>query len=262
MQRDLDRRLRDARGALARPGRDREDSAVAAALAGRRVRPVWRVALVAALSVAALTVSLGAVAAGSSPTREAAQPAVRVVDRTLSCMPGRAFDGTGARAFGFAVTKRSRYSSTTPWAPASLVLDGASPASARSKFVIVRGHESPSALAAPGLNGPGLGGVYVNTKSCVPSRKSVPLSREGLPGPAVRYETGTGCKSPGRILVRVRATLTAPARWREITPVFSGVQRNVTEMALAIRVERTGRPLLFAQARAASVALWRADSCR
>jgi len=267
MQRDLDRLLRDARDALAEPPADVEERAVERALAARRVRPAWRAALVAALLVLSLTLSLGAVAATVLPDRapsSAAQqgPLVRVVDRTVSCMPGRAYDGTGAREFGLAITKRTRYSSTSAWSPASIVLDGGSPSSTLTKFLIVRGHESQYALNSPGHDGPGHGGVYLNVKSCVPSRKPVPLAARGIPGPAVRYDTGTGCTVRGRILVRVRATLTQPARWRAIPPVFEGVQRNVTAMAVAIREERTGRAVLFAEARATSSALWRGGMCR
>lgn len=267
MQPDLDRLLRDARAALGDPGSEREDRAVERAIAGRRARPGQRLALVAALTLVALILSLGAVAAVVVPERDPssaqqAEPAVRVVDRTFSCMPSRSYDAPGARGFAVAVTRRTR--TTAPpqhWEPASVVVE-TSPSSARAKLLIVRGHESRSALRSPGLSGPGGAGVYLNTRSCVPSRKPVALSSRGLPGPAVRYETATGCLAPGRILVRVRARLVAPAQWRRLSPLFSGVQRNVTEMAVAVRAERTGAPLVFAQADARSTALWRADGCR
>lgn len=263
MRPELDRRLRAARAALAEPGREREDRAVARALAGRRGRRGAHTGLVAALVVVSLTISLAALAGGSAPQLpgSTAATAVRVVDRTFSCLPARSYETAGMREFGFAVTKRTR-SMFGHWEPASVVLDGGSPSSARSKFLIVHGHESRNALQAPGGMGPGLGGVYVNRSSCAPSRASVPLSARGLPGPAVRYATGTGCEAPGRILIRVRATLVAPARWRTISELFSGVQRNVTEMAVAVRAERTSAPLVYAQARASSTALWRADRCR
>lgn len=267
MQPDLDRALRDARAALADPDSARENSAVERFLGALpRRTPVSRAALLATVVAVTLALALAAFAAGVSPTREPAlqQAApVRVVDRTFSCIPARPYPGARLREFGLAVTKRTR--STVPpehWSPASIVLDGGSPSNARSKFVIVRGHESRYALRSYGLNGPGHGGAYVNRNSCVASSKPVLLSSRGLPGPPVRYETGTGCTVPGRILVRVRATLTVPTRWQEIDRLFSGVQRNVTEMSIAVRAERTGRPLIFAHARASSTVLWRADSCR
>lgn len=266
MQRDLDRLLRDARAALGDPGGEREDRAVARALAARRARLGRRLGLVAALALAAMALSFGAVAAvvvpERTPTAAEAGPSVRVVDRTFSCMPARSYEAAGARGFAVAVTKRTM--TTVPprhWEPASVVVQ-TSPASARAKLLIVRGHESRYALRTPGLDGPGGAGVYLNTTSCVASRKAVPLSSRGLPGPAVRYETATGCLAPGRILVRVRARLAAPARWRQLGPLFSGVQRNVTDMAVAVRAERTGAPLVFAQADAKTTALWRADGCR
>jgi hypothetical protein len=114
-------------------------------------------------------------------------------------------------------------------------------------------------LRSPGLYGPGRGGVYVNRRSCVPSTARVPLSRAGLPGPPLRYETGTGCTAPGRVLVRVRARLTASTRWREIDQVFFGAQRAVSEMQVAVRAQRGNAPLLYATATASAVTLWRAD---
>jgi hypothetical protein len=63
----------------------------------------------------------------------------------------------------------------------------------------------------------------------------------------------------GRILVRIRATLAAPARWRALQEPYVGVRANLTEMAVAVRLERTGRPVAYGTARPGASRLWQAD---
>jgi hypothetical protein len=105
-------------------------------------------------------------------------------------------------------------------------------------------------------------GVYAHIRHCAPARASVPLSPKGLPGPPVPWSDKASCTSRGRVLVRVRAVLGSAASWRRANRSYDGVRRNVVEAALAIRSERTRRPVGFAElGPVGKTRLWFSSSC-
>lgn len=89
-------------------------------------------------------------------------------------------------------------------------------------------------------------GVYASIKRCASSRISVPLSGRGLPGSPIRWAKQVTCLGRGRVIVRVRALLQLPVSWQPlISTSFNGARSNVVEAALAIRSERTGKPIAY-----------------
>ena len=88
-------------------------------------------------------------------------------------------------------------------------------------------------------------GVYANNRRCALSRTRVPLAATGLSGVPVRWAKQVTCLGRGRVLIRVRAAFTSEASWRPQDESFDGVRSKVVAAALAIRSERTGRPLAY-----------------
>jgi hypothetical protein len=108
----------------------------------------------------------------------------------------------------------------------------------------------------------GTRGVYARAGKCFLSRKSMPLSSAGLPGPPVAWATSDSCTLRGRIIVRVRAVLATAASWRRTDPTHFGARANVVSAELAVRSERTGKPLGFATlSSAGKTKHWVAGSC-
>jgi hypothetical protein len=105
-------------------------------------------------------------------------------------------------------------------------------------------------------------GVYANMASCSSTRKAVALSSRGLPGPPILFGDGAECALRGRVLVRVRARLQTSAAWRPIQEGYVGAQANVREAKLAVRSERTGKPLAFMELGAAGkTRFWGSRGC-
>jgi hypothetical protein len=105
-------------------------------------------------------------------------------------------------------------------------------------------------------------GVYADTRRCAAARASLPLSSKGLPGPPIRFDREADCEVRGRVLVRVRAVLEAPTAWQPATPPVAGARRNVLEATIAVRSERTRRPLaLLKLDGAGATRLWLASGC-
>jgi hypothetical protein len=115
----------------------------------------------------------------------------------------------------------------------------AGPVSDQANLVFVRARPNHF----PGRNLPP--GVYANMESCSATGKTVALSPAGLPGPPIRFEQGAECALRGRVLVRVRAALQTAAAWRPIGEGYVGAQANVREARLAVRSERTNKPLAY-----------------
>ncbi|MBD0330218.1 MAG: hypothetical protein ICV64_08960 [Thermoleophilia bacterium] len=63
------------------------------------------------------------------------------------------------------------------------------------------------------------------------------------------------------MLVSVRATLAAPARWTRVNATYFGAQRNIIDAVVSVRVERTGTPVFFARMRGSATALWLSSRC-
>jgi hypothetical protein len=105
-------------------------------------------------------------------------------------------------------------------------------------------------------------GAYADVRRCRQARVVVPLSARRLPGPPVRFDTDTDCEVRGRVLVRLRAVLEAPTAWRRAAPPYFGARRNVVEAKIAVRSERTRRPITFVTLDAAGdTRLWVSAAC-
>ena len=105
-------------------------------------------------------------------------------------------------------------------------------------------------------------GVYANTARCRLSRAAVPLSARGLPTPPVVWAKVVDCRVRGRVLVRVRAELASPSAWRPVGAPYAGAVGNVATAQLAVRSEKTGKPIAFTTLGAGGkTKLWTAASC-
>lgn len=72
----------------------------------------------------------------------------------------------------------------------------------------------------------------------------------------------TNCPIRGRILVRVRAVLQSPALWQGADRSYVGVRRNVVEAKIAVKSERTRKPISLIQLdRAGETRLWLSSDC-
>jgi hypothetical protein len=121
-------------------------------------------------------------------------------------------------------------------------------------FVRARPYYLPGRTVAPG--------VYANTQKCAERNVPVPLSPRGLPEPPVEFEQDAECALRGRVLVRVRASLQTSAAWRPFQEGYAGVQANVREAKLAVRSERTRRPIaLIELGPAGKTRFWAVSGC-
>lgn len=123
------------------------------------------------------------------------------------------------------------------------------------------------AVARPGFRNPSTrfaAAVYASSRRCVPSRAAVPLTLTGLPGPPSEFLSQGECEPPlrGRVLVRVRALLTAPATWGRVDGAFVGARGRLLEAELAMRDQRTRKPRAFARVgRTGKTKLWTSSRC-
>jgi len=176
-----------------------------------------------------LPVLLIAVAASAESTAR-----FTVVDRTLLC--AAALDPFGARAIDVGTSPHVD-SINQPNSPArAAVMSGRSPT-----FALVVVEDRPA-------YGRG-GGIWTHRTRCRLAGTRIPLSARSLPGPAVRWAMGGTCEGVGRrVLVRIRARFEAPTTWvtlREGGQSFLRAQGALVEGAVAVRTERTRRPLAF-----------------
>ena len=105
-------------------------------------------------------------------------------------------------------------------------------------------------------------GVYAAVRRCAASRTVVPLSAKGLAGPPVQWADELTCLGRGRVLIRVRATLQTAASWRAQTDSFDGARSNVVQAAIAVRSERTGKPIAYLELGSdGKTKLWSAAGC-
>ena len=122
-----------------------------------------------------------------------------------------------------------------------------------------------AAVARPGLRSAGArfpAAVYVNVKRCRAVRRPIALSRAGLPGPPTAFKTESECFVDARVLVRVRAVLARPAPWRSLSGPYAGVAGRPIAAELAVRDQRTGKPLGFVRMDAAGkTRLWSSYDC-
>ena len=128
---------------------------------------------------------------------------------------------------------------------------------ARANLVHVRARREKSDAGAAAVPE----GVYAGAGRCFLSRKTVALTSRGLAGPPVVWRKDYTCTVRGRLVVRVRAEVAATG-WRRTDPDFFGVRTNVTKATLAVRSERTGKPIAFGTMDTAGrTKLWVARGC-
>jgi len=128
---------------------------------------------------------------------------------------------------------------------------------ARANLVHVRARREKSDVGAAAVPE----GVYAGAGRCFLSRKTVALTSRGLAGPPVVWRKDYTCTVRGRLVVRVRAEVAATG-WRRTDPDFFGVRTSVTKATLAVRSERTGKPIAFGTMDTAGrTKLWVARGC-
>jgi hypothetical protein len=129
---------------------------------------------------------------------------------------------------------------------------------ARANLVHVRARREKSDAGAAAVPE----GVYAGAGRCFLSRKTVALTSRGLAGPPVVWRKDYTCTVRGRLVVRVRAQVASAATWRRTDADFFGVRTNVSTAQLAVRSERTGKPIAFGTMDAAGrTKLWVARGC-
>jgi hypothetical protein len=205
----------------------------------------------------AVVAALFVTSTGAEPQQDA-----RVLDRTFRCTPvalGQRLRDVDIDAVPSGA--KEGYNPAQPRSP-GFVGVGTGSYAAASELVVVRAREWWRFETNAGPKG-----VWVSTKRCTASRASVPLSPKGLPGHGVRWSEHGTCLVRGGLLVRVRATLQSPAGWESDptarSPGAVGAYSNVTKGALAVRSERTGRPIAFAELDAkGKTVLWYAPDCQ
>jgi hypothetical protein len=202
--------------------------------------------------------SAGTLGAGARP--QATPAAGRVIDRTFRCTPATLYGAV--RQFDLTAKPRGslgnggRSDDVSP----GYISVGSGPASGPFDDLLFARSRFEERGVAPGNPFPA--GVYADVRRCATTRVSMPLSPKGLPGPPVRFDQEADCEVRGRVLVRLRAVLEAPAPWRPATPPYAGARRNVVEVKIAVRSERTRRPIaLLALDPAGGTRLWVSSGC-
>jgi hypothetical protein len=201
------------------------------------------------IRLAGAFVTAGAlVVAGSS----ASAPS-RIVDRTFVCTP-MAFAGVRDLDLWASPPR------TEPWTIPAYLVARTGTTLPTSDLVYVRARAQGKIGWTSPFSGPA--GVYAHARRCTPTRAPVALTSTGLPGPPAGWYSDVTCSLRGRVLVRVRALLTAPADWRPTSGPFLAAQRSVLEASLAVRSERTGEALAFMKlARDGGTRFWSAPRC-
>lgn len=195
-------------------------------------------------------VSAGALSATSSGM---AAPS-RIVDRTFVCTP-IAYGGVRDLDLWASPPR------TDPWTIPAYLVTRTGTTLPDTDLVFVRARaQGKIGWTSPY---PGPAGVYASASRCKPSQAAVPLSSKGLPGPPAGWFTKVNCSLRGRVLVRVRAVLAAPTKWRRVDRSYFGAQQRIDEASVAVRSERTGEPLAFMQVgKVGKTRLWTAARCR
>jgi hypothetical protein len=191
--------------------------------------------------------------AGAPQTPAGARATSRIIDRTFRCTPVAVGDGLHDLEVIALPLGSHEFQNPNP-SPGFLSL-GSGGLSPTSELVSVR-----AAAWERFRNRRVLEGVYVSGGRCVSTRASVRLSATGLAGPPVQWSENKSCPVRGRVLVRVRAVLQAPARWQQLDRTYVGARRSVVEAALAIKSER--KPIAFVElGPAGKTRLWTASGC-
>jgi hypothetical protein len=204
-------------------------------------------------ALAATVVVLVAIDVAAARTEQSS----RAVDRTFRCKP-EAVPG-GDRHLALSAVPRGggeRYGSEDEPSPGFVgaATGGRDPYTELVSIRARRWHRLPGRVSPQG--------VYVGIRRCVPSRANVALSPAGLPGPPVRWAEQPECQFKAReLLIRVRATLAAPAPWWRHTGHYAGARANVLESKVVIRGAR-GKPIAYMElGRDGKTKLWRSAVC-
>ena len=194
------------------------------------------------------TVFLALVAAASAGT------SAQVIDRTLVCTPF----ATSGGLRDLDINSSPPYRDTTTRVPAEIFLRSG-PYSPGEQLVAIRARAHQ-----PFGDNPFRAGVYAHTARCSVTSARVSLSAGGLPGPPVVWQKEVDCSVRGRVLVRVRAEFESPTAWRPAGAPYAGAVGNVAEAKLAVRSEKTGKPIAFATLSdgGTKTKLWTAAGCR
>jgi hypothetical protein len=208
-------------------------------------------------------VVLAAVAVAFLQPAASAQSAARVIDRTYACNPSliggiRQIDTRAYRRSG----KRGAAWDRPAFADVSTTVSGAAATAIEDELAwVTSGRPSAEAtvVSTPvGFTFPmrSWGTLAFNSRLCRPSTAKVALGRTGLRGgPVGVTDDRWDCASGRRVLVRIRATFTAPARLtgyrgflRATVPVESaslGVQAASGKRLVFSQVLPSGKALLY-----------------
>jgi hypothetical protein len=195
------------------------------------------------------------------PAGTSATAAPSVLDRTYACAPAliggiRQIDTRAYRRSG-----RQGASWDRPaFADVSTTVSGAAATAVDDELAwVTSGRPSADATVVTTLVGftfpmQSWGTLAFNARRCRPSSATVALGRRGLRGgPVGALDDRWDCASGRRVLVRIRAVTTAPAR----LATYRGFLRTtvpVQEASLAVQAE-SGRRLVFSQVLASGKAL-------
>lgn len=206
-----------------------------------------RVAAAAGVATVVFTVA-------AMPTTGArSQAASRVIDRTFACTP--AFVGgvykVDTRAHRRAARKGSGWVQPA-FADVSTNVSSASATAINNELAwVTSGKPTPDASvvdAPAGFRFPmrTWGTIGINREQCRPSRKSVSLGRSRLRGGRVGVsDEEWDCFAARRVLVRIHAVMTKPAR---LAPYVDFLRTTVPVTAASMAVQTyTGKRLVFAQ---------------
>jgi hypothetical protein len=192
------------------------------------------------------------------PSTDAASPSTaarRVVDRTFSCRP-RSFGGVGD--LDVYVTP-PRTIGVTGTVPAHLIVRTGA-LDPHDSFVVVRPrvNHQPGWVSATGGGSPG---VFASSRRCVPASARIALTSRGLAGLPILGYRELDCPVRGRVLVRVRSVLRAPAEWRRVDRSFVGARQPLVESKLSVRLP-TGKPIAYMEHDAkGGTRLWFSATC-
>ena len=212
-------------------------------------------------TVAAVGASLVAAVAPASQSGT-----TRMVDRTVVCAPMLSYLAPNEREFSLFAEPQQSYPAslglparTSP--SLAFVESGAFGPSSRLVSVLTRRHPG----WRPGA-GPAGAGVLIHRTRCRPTTTRVALTPRGLPGPPTLWAKEHECRLRGRIVVRVRAELQAPAQFRIINRSYVGVGTvgvgtNVVRATIAVKAAATGKMLGLARIDETTSSTWISGAC-
>jgi hypothetical protein len=184
--------------------------------------------------VCLLVASVAVLATANEPGGSAPS---RIVDRTFVCTPFLLYGGIRDVDVK-AIPRGDAYVNGTGSTSTGYI--GVGSGQTNSELVFARARLEPRYR-----NRPLQPGVYADVRRCARTRVTVPLTAKGLPGAPTAFETYAECQIRGRVITRVRAVLEGAAPWQPDAPPYAGVLRNVVSAQIAVRSERTRKPLGF-----------------